>query len=74
MRKKLTITLEESLWRKLQSIAGKRGTSRLIESVLRPYLLANHLDIGYAEMARDQVYEAAAMEWVEGTQPVFDEP
>ena len=65
MQKKLTITIEESVYRGLYDRVGAGRISRFIEDLVRPHVLAKALDDAYAAMARDREREAAALEWSE---------
>lgn len=66
MQKKLTITIEESVYRGLYERVGAGRISRFIEDLVRPHVLAKELDDAYAAMARDREREAEALEWSEG--------
>ncbi len=67
MQKKLTITVEESVYNGLYAVAGKRNISRFIESLIRPHIIDTSLDEGYRAMALDEEREREALEWSEGT-------
>ncbi len=67
MQKKLTITLDESVYAGLYQVVGRRKISRFIESLVRPYVLYGDIEEGYRRMAADTQREAEAMEWMEGT-------
>lgn len=75
MSKRLTITLDESLYEGLHLVAGRRGASRLIQDLLRQHLAAGSaLDDGYRAMAADTEREADALEWCQAlAQDVTDE-
>lgn len=66
MQKKLTITIDEDVYRGLYERVGTGKISRFIEKLVRPHVLPKELDDTYAAMARDEVREAAASQWVEG--------
>jgi len=66
MQKKLTITIEESVYRGLYARVGPGRISRFIEDLVRPHVLARELDDAYAAMSRDAQREEEAMEWCEG--------
>ncbi len=66
MQKKLTITIEESVYRGLYDRVGAGRISRFIEDLVRPHVLPKELDDAYAAMARDGNREAEALEWAEG--------
>lgn len=75
MQKKLTITLDERVYNGLHKVIGRRRISRFIELLVRPHVIGKDLEIGYREMARDEVREAEALEWSEGLSgDVADEP
>lgn len=63
MHKKLTITLEESVYAGLYRTVGKRRISQFIEDLVRPHVLPDSLDEGYRAMAADTQREAEASEW-----------
>jgi predicted CopG family antitoxin len=63
MHKRMTITLDESIYDGLYRMVGKRRMSQFIEDLLRPHVLDTALDDGYRAMASDVVREAEAMEW-----------
>lgn len=75
MRKKLTITIDEHVYRGLHDIVGRRRISRFIEKVIRPHISRPHLEAAYKAMAADEAREAEALEWAEATiGDVGDEP
>ena len=63
MHKKMTITLDESVYEGLWRTVGKRRISQFIEDLVRPHVLGTSLEDGYKAMAEDGVREAEAMEW-----------
>ena len=66
MQKKLTITIDEVVYRGLYERVGSGKISRFIEQLVRPHVLPRELDDAYAAMARDEAREADASEWAEG--------
>jgi len=75
MQKKLTITIDERVYEGLHSVVGQRKISHFIEELVRPHVLDEDLDAGYAEMARDEAAETEALEWSEALiGDVGDEP
>ena len=66
MRKKLTITIDEEVYRGLCSVVGRGGISRFLTELARPHVLPDALDKGYQEMAADPGREEQALEWSEG--------
>jgi predicted CopG family antitoxin len=69
MHKKMTISLDESVYDGLYRTIGKRRMSQFIEDLLRPHVLDSALDAGYQAMAADKTREAEASEWIEGLMP-----
>ena len=67
MQKKLTITVDERVYEGLHNVVGPRRISRFIEDLVRPYVLRQDLEAAYQQMAQDEVREAEALEWSEGT-------
>lgn len=69
MQKKLTITLDERVYRGLHTVVGRRRISRFIEGLVRPHVIGKNedLDLAYREMARDEAREAEALQWSEAT-------
>ena len=66
MHKRLTITLDETVYEGLCRTVGKRPMSRFIEDLLRPHVLDTSLDEGYRAMAADQARETEAQAWCDG--------
>jgi len=67
MQKKLTITLDERVYRGLHTVVGRRRISQFIEGLVRPHVMSQDLDLAYREMAREESPEAEALEWSEAT-------
>ena len=75
MQKKLTITLDETVYDGLHRVIGRRRISRFIEELIRPHLLVHELEAAYQQMAQDETWEADALAWAEATVcDVSDEP
>ena len=75
MHKKLTITLDETVYEGLHKIIGRRHISRFIEDLVRPHVLAPALEAAYQHMAQDEAREAEAFAWAEATLgDVSDDP
>jgi hypothetical protein len=66
LQKKLTITIDENVYRGLYERVGAGRISRFIEDLVRPHVLSREMDDAYASMARDEAREAEALEWAEG--------
>ena len=69
MHKKMTISLDETVYDGLYRTIGKRRMSQFIEDLLRPLVLDTALDAGYQAMAADKERETEASEWIEGLTP-----
>lgn len=67
MQKKLTVTINEEVYEGLRTVIGPRRISRFIEDLVRPHVLKSDMYSAYKEMASDQIREAEAFEWAEGT-------
>jgi len=67
MQKKLTITVDEQVYRGLHRVVGRRRISRFIESLVRPHVIREDLMAAYQEMAQDEEREEDALEWAEVT-------
>lgn len=66
MRKRITITLEETVYDGLYRLGGKQHIDQFINDLLRPHIVDTTLDDGYQAMAADKEREAEAMEWTTG--------
>lgn len=64
-QKKLTITVDEQVYRGLRKVIGPRRISRFIEDLVRPHVVPEDLDAAYQQMAADEQAEAEALEWAE---------
>jgi predicted CopG family antitoxin len=67
MRKKLTITVDEQVYRGLHRVVGRRRISKFIESLVRPHVMREDLVAAYRDMAEDEARENEALEWAEAT-------
>ena len=67
MQKKLTITLDERVYKGLHAVVGRRKISQFIESLVRPHVVGKDLEIAYQQMASEEAREADALEWAEAT-------
>lgn len=66
MQKKLTISIDEAVYRNLYSVIGEGKISKFIENIIKPYLINEQLKASYEEMAQDEKSEKEANEWIEG--------
>ena len=75
VQKKLTITVDEEVYKALHTNVGRRRISRFIENLVRPHVLDKSLATGYEQMAKDEQREQEALEWIEAhIGDVSDEP
>ena len=67
MQKKLTVTIDEEVYKGLREVIGPRKISRFIEDLVRPHVTKKDIYAAYKEMAADEVRESEALEWSEAT-------
>ena len=67
MQKKLTVTIDEEVYKGLREVIGPRKISRFIEDLVRPHVTRKDIYAAYKEMAADEVRESEALEWAEAT-------
>ena len=63
MHKKMTISLDETVYDGLYRTVGRRHMSQYIEGLLRPHVLDTALDDGYKAISSDQERETEAQAW-----------
>jgi mRNA interferase MazF len=66
MHKKLTITIDEKVYEGLYATIGEGKISQFIESLVKPHVLHQDLELAYREMALDEEREQEAIAWSEG--------
>lgn len=64
-QRRLSITVDEVLYDRLQEVVGRQNISRLFRTLVRPIVTKKNLDDEYREMAADKMREAEAHEWCE---------
>jgi len=67
MQRKLTVTIDEEVYKGLREVIGPRKISRFIEELVRPHVVRKNMYAAYKEMANDHIRESEALEWAEGT-------
>ena len=67
MQKKLTISIDERVYKGLHTVIGRRRISRFIEDLVRPHVINQELEAAYQQMAQDEEREAEALDWAEAT-------
>lgn len=65
-RRELTITVEDSVYRGLHKVVGRRNISRFLNDLARRPVVRDRLEEGYRAMAADERREAQADEWSDG--------
>lgn len=66
MQRKLTITVDDRVYRGLHQRIGRGNISRFVEDLVRPHVTDSvDLEAEYREAARDRNAESAALDWVE---------
>lgn len=65
MQKKLTISIDEEVYDGLHKTIGPRKISKFVEELVRPHVVRPTLELEYAQMAKDEEREEAALEWSE---------
>lgn len=63
MQKRMTISIDESVYEGLVRVVGRRKISRFLEDLARPLVVGDDLAAGYRAMAADGEREKAALEW-----------
>ena len=66
MQKRMTITLDETVYDGLMRVVGRGKVSQFLESLARPHVLDVSMDDGYRAMSKDRQREAEASEWING--------
>lgn len=65
MHKKLTITVDEEVYKGLHQVIGRGHISDFIEDLVRPHVVKKNLDQAYQELANDEKREQEAELWAE---------
>jgi predicted CopG family antitoxin len=67
MQKKLTITVDEEVYKGLHKTIGPRKISKFVEGLVRPHVVRPNMELAYARMSKDKKREAKALDWAEAT-------
>ena len=67
MKKKLTISIDEDVYRMLHEKIGRGNIARFIERRIRPFIDEESLEESYRRIANDKDIQKLAKEWEEGT-------
>ena len=66
MHRKLTITIDDEVYKGLHQRVGRGQISQFIENLVRPHVVDTvGLEAEYREAAADAESEAEALEWIE---------
>lgn len=65
MQRKLTISIDDKVYKALHASIGRGHISQFLEDLARPYLFHRDLAAAYAAMAADDARERDAKAWVE---------
>lgn len=66
MHKKLTISIDEKVYKGLYATVGAGKISQFIENLVKPHVLHSDLVLAYQEMASDEEREQSALLLSEG--------
>ena len=63
--KKLTITVDDEVYKGLHARIGRGNISRFLNDMARPHVVADDIEAGYRAMAADEEREQEALAWSE---------
>ncbi len=63
--KKLTITVDDEVYKGLHAHIGRGNISRFLNNMARPHVVASDIEAGYRAMAADEEREQEALAWAE---------
>ena len=63
MHKRMTISIDETVYEGLVRVIGRRKISQFLEDLARPHVVNDDLLSGYQAMAADTKREHEALEW-----------
>jgi len=67
MQKKLTITVDDAVYKGLHKTIGPRKISKFVEELVRPHVVRPNLELAYSQMSKDKKRESDALDWAETT-------
>jgi len=67
MQKKLTITVDEEVYKGLHKTIGPRKISKFVEGLVRPHVVRPNMELAYSQMSKDKKREEEALDWAEMT-------
>ena len=65
MQRKLTITIDDAVYKGLHKVIGRGKISEFIENLLRPHVVNQALNDAYRDMASEVARERDAFDWIE---------
>jgi len=69
MQRKITLSIDETIYRKLHFLIPKRKMSKFVEESVKERIkrskLEDHIEKGFKMMGKNQVREKEALEWSE---------
>jgi predicted CopG family antitoxin len=66
MQRKLTITVDEEVYKGLHNKIGRDRISSFLNRLARPYVVSEEIEASFRRMASDEERESAAEDWIEG--------
>ena len=68
MHRKLTLTIDDEVYRGLHAKVGRGHISQFVEDLVRPHVVeVDQLEALYREAAQDTELEAEALAWIEAS-------
>lgn len=65
MQRKLTISIDDLVYKGLHKVIGRGKISEFIENLLRPHVVNKALNDAYRDMASNTTRENDAFDWIE---------
>ncbi len=65
--KKLTITVDDEVYKGLHTVIGRGNISRFLNDMARPHVIPDGIEEGYKAMAANEEREKEALAWSELT-------
>lgn len=65
MQNKLTIAVDEAVYKGLYNKIGPRKINKFVEELVRPHVVRSNLELAYSQMSKNRKRESEALEWAE---------
>ena len=65
MQNKLTIAVDEAVYKGLHNKISLRKISKFVEELVRPHVVRLNLALAYSQMSKNRKRESEALEWAE---------